>query len=155
MLKNIILPSIYGLYFFIVGSIISYIVDAVPPPLNTEKSYVHIWFEIMGQIALLSIVSHYALTYFKNTKTFLGISGLSNDKFRNYIIQNSGNIIIPFAVLLFQQNLNEKILHVKYKINTWLVNACILTGEPAGPIGFGMWVGEKPYSDRPHLTHIF
>ncbi len=67
-------PSLYGIYFFIIGSIISYFVDAVPPPLNTEKSYVHIWFEIMGQIALLSIVSYCVLTYFRNTKTCLGIS---------------------------------------------------------------------------------
>ena len=155
MCKHIILPMFYGIYFFIMGAIISYVVDAILPPLNTEKSYIAIWLEILGQIALLAVVSHYALKYFRNTKTFIGVMGLSNEKFRNDVIQNSGNIIIPFAVLLFQQNLNDKILHVKYKINEFLVNIGILTGEPTGPTGSGMWVGEKPYSARPHIDRIF
>jgi hypothetical protein len=155
MFTQIILPMVYGIYFFIIGATISYIIDVIPPPLNTEKSYIAIWFEIMGQIALLAVVSHYALKYFRNTQTFIGVIGLSNEKFRNNVIQNIGNIIIPFAVLLFQQNLNEKILHVKYKINELLVNTGILTGEPTGPTGSGMWVGEKPFSARPHIDHIF
>jgi len=155
MVHYVIIIAGYGIYFFIMGAIISYFVDAIPPALDTEKSYIMIWLEIIGQIALLAIVSHYAITYFKHTKFLLDFFTIRNGKLKNTIIRNSGNIIIPFAILLFQQNLNDKILHVKYKINEILVNIGLLEGEPTGPIGSGMWIGKKPYSARPHIYNIF
>lgn len=34
MCKHIILPMFYGIYFFIMGAIISYVVDAIPPSIK-------------------------------------------------------------------------------------------------------------------------
>lgn len=126
MIKYALLSALYGIYFFILGASISYISDAIFPPLKTYKNNYIIGFEVIAQVAVLAILSHYSMGYFRNTKSIFEYIGLSNKEFRSHVIQNSGNIIIPFAILLFQHRLNTKVVHLKYKLNDYLIGKGLL-----------------------------
>ena len=126
MIKYAILSALYGIYFFILGASISYISDAIFPPLKKYKNDYIIGIEVVAQVAVLAILSHYSMGYFRNTKSIFEYIGLSNKAFRGHVIQNSGNIIIPFAILLFQHRLNTKVVHLKYKLNDYLIGKGLL-----------------------------
>ena len=126
MTNSIILSALYGIYFFIIGAIISYFSDAIFPPLKTYKKNSILIIEILAQIALLSVLSFFSMSYFKTRKTLFEYFGLADESFRSYIVQTSGNVIIPFAILLFQHRLNTKILHLKYEFNDFLIKKGLL-----------------------------